>query len=586
MADETQPNGLPEAPKPPYDSPITYEIRDVDEIWNQFKYGRSSRIGPGTETLIFEPALTSSLGTEPGKTSFENLSLSRQQKDLLNGVIDNPDIVKGIEGKLRQYVDDSIRLTIRPDHLLPDTMNVLSFAKAKQTDQGEQLEEFATDATWEKFVYKFAPNTTTPGALEKELGFALQVFRVYMTEALRAKGQEPSQEKIIIEPPEDEIMKNEIKLSEFFKSYLSKRILKENINPLPLHIERKETLENPYQLPGQTPKISPEQPQEQIPPPANGRSREIIKKRFGTDRDSDLEGLRQSIVVEDKPDVSFEDIAGQDTAVNQARDLSRLLAHPELFDMYGIDPPRGILFHGPPGTGKTMIAKALANEANAGFVYIKATDLASKWYGDSEKFAKGIFTIAREQAEERGHCILYIDEVDSILPPRNGVRGTHEVTNRVIGTFLQEIDGLGTEAGKITVVASTNIPDNVDPAFLSRMSEWVEVPLPNAEGRTKILGKHFAAASERAKRDSFFDQSVNLVDIGQRTEGLSGRDLADLVQVILREKALQSLDGGYQPVTQSDILTAVENSAKTRTLKEEIRKRNQRIGFQPPQPNG
>lgn len=312
------------------------------------------------------------------------------------------------------------------------------------------------------------------------------------------------------------------------------------------------------------------------------KQKKAVKKRFGITRDPDLEGLRQAIVVEDKPDVSFDDIVGQDSAVKEARDLSKLLAHPELFKQYGIDPPRGILFYGPPGTGKTMIVKALANEANSGFVLVKASDLASKWYGDSEKFAKGVFTIAREQAEETGHCILYIDEVDSILPPRNGGLGTHEVTNRVIGTFLQEIDGLGTEEGKITVVASTNIPDNVDPAFLSRMSAWIEVPLPDETGRSKIFQNHFSKAAAKAGKESFLDQSVDLTQIGTRTEGLSGRDIADLVQIILTRKALKSIDTGYTPVTQDDILEAFIESAKTRDIKREVRARNQRIGFRPP----
>lgn len=447
-------------------------------------------------------------------------------------------------------------------------------------------------------------STTSREDLERNLDLAMQIFRICKTEPYKAIGSMPPEDTILID---GDYTDKKIILSNYFKEYYEKNFKKKdplenplNFQGIPDPKELEELMESSNipedfrerlrkfnrtqrRIESEHPELSPSEISKMAGEEEESQQRKItkeVKKRFGIQRDPELEGLRQSIVVEDRPDVSFEDIAGQDSAVQEAKNLARILARrDEIEKMYGPKlVPRGILFYGPPGGGKTMIAKALANEANAGFVMVRATDLASKWYGDSEKFAKGIFEIAREQADERGHCILYIDEVDSILPPRTS-GNTHEVTQRVVSTFLQEIDGLTTEAGQITIVASTNIPENVDPAFLSRMTSWIEVPLPAADGRAKILDTHFQKRAKEVGRDSFLDSSVDLNEIAQHIEGLSGRDIADLVQIVLLKKALNSLDHEYAPVTTADIFQALKDSTKSREMQKEIRKNAQRIGF-------
>jgi len=565
--DEQYPSRVPapESPKPPYDSPISYKIRDVDRIWDRIK-GSSilalQKVGTGTTLLINPPTI----GYKESPSGEGRLTLDLPSKRPVYSEIPNdPGAVPQIEAQLRKYVDD--RLRVSPQKSLDQTKYQLSFTKITDSE-GVSGEEIGLDYPDLGFKFTATDQYQTSEDLNRALELALQIFRVYKTEQYRFLGKEPPAETIIIYDYD-----GPVNISDFF-GHLVKASRLKNLNFDTINLQDYSDEDHGSDF-------------ESTLEPDREAFKKTIKKLFGTEDDEALEGLRQSIVIEAKPDVSFEDIAGQDEAVTKARELAELLAMtPKQMLADGITAPRGIIFTGPPGTGKTMIAKALAKEAKAGFVYVKATDLASKWYGDAEKLARGVFQIAREQAEENGHCILYIDEVDSILPPRNGGGGTHEVTNKVIGTFLQEIDGLATKVGRITVVASTNIPEQVDPAFLSRMEEWIPVPLPQTEGRVKIFENHFAGAARRAQRESFLDPSINLGEIAQRTDGLSGRDIADLVQIILRKRALRTRRTGLAaPVTQEDILNEIDESAKTRLLKTEVRKRNQRMGFQPPPEN-
>ncbi|MGB1698266.1 MAG: AAA family ATPase, partial [Thermoplasmatota archaeon] len=159
------------------------------------------------------------------------------------------------------------------------------------------------------------------------------------------------------------------------------------------------------------------------------------------------------------PSISYEDIGGLRDELQNVREMIELpLKHPELFERLGIDPPKGVLLHGPPGTGKTMIAKAVANEAGAQFYTINGPEIMSKFYGQSEENLRKTF----EEAEKTAPSIVFIDEMDSIAPKREEVQG--EVERRVVSQLLTLMDGLKGR-GKIIVIGATNRPDSVDEAL-------------------------------------------------------------------------------------------------------------------------
>lgn len=564
MPEEKKLGRLPEQSKPPYDSPITYVIQNPQQLYKDVLEKGSVFAGPKSN-LTGEPIINLRNGS---------FSIILPERETLREIFRTPlnkSQIDGINKALKIYLGQDISLIPKVDPLTHS-----EYFSFQLKDRHEELANIGHENSF----FSSFPSVNNVTQFEDSLKRALDLFRIFYTEAYRALGSEPPQGEILIGSEDSMKREQENKiLGDLLEeeNFSNRHLLNYFKIRLPRYNKFEENIFSKWEK--TLPESPPAFPHEETPPEVS-KMIERVKKKMGVTRDSELEGLRQSIVIEDKPDVSFGDIAGQDEAVNEARQLSQFLSHPELSEAYGIETPRGILFYGPPGTGKTMIAKALANEANAGFVYVKATDLASKWYGDAEKLAKGIFTIAREEAEITGHCILYIDEVDAILPPRNS-GDVHEVTHRVVSIFLQEMDGLATQSGKITVVASTNILDHVDPAFLSRMTAWIEVPLPEASGRRKIFETHFRKSAEKANKNTLMDSSVDLDKIAQACEGLSGRDIADLVQEVLMKKAIKSLRKGFEPVTQDDILEAIKKSSKARTAKKEIGNKNRTMGFRP-----
>jgi len=156
---------------------------------------------------------------------------------------------------------------------------------------------------------------------------------------------------------------------------------------------------------------------------------------------------------------SYEDIGGLRREIDLIREIIELpLRHPELFRKLGISPPRGVLLHGPPGTGKTMIAKAVANETSSNFTSISGPEIVSKFYGESEKHLRDIF----DDAEKNAPSIIFIDEIDSIAPKRSEIVGDSE--RRVVAQLLSLMDGLQSR-GEVVVIAATNRPNDIDPAM-------------------------------------------------------------------------------------------------------------------------
>jgi transitional endoplasmic reticulum ATPase len=202
---------------------------------------------------------------------------------------------------------------------------------------------------------------------------------------------------------------------------------------------------------------------------------------------------------------------------------------PDAFRNLGIRPPKGFLFFGPPGTGKTMLGKAVAHESEANFISAKSSSLLSKWYGESEKQISRLFQRARQVAP----AVVLIDEIDSLAPQRGAGFGEASVTERVVNSLLAEMDGLEELQG-VVVVGVTNRPNLLDRALLrpGRFDELVYVPVPEQEGRRRILQIHTSGMP--------LGDDVDLDSLAERTSGYTGADLENLV----RKAGLESLRAG------------------------------------------
>ncbi|HEY9207215.1 MAG TPA: CDC48 family AAA ATPase [Candidatus Methanoperedens sp.] len=218
--------------------------------------------------------------------------------------------------------------------------------------------------------------------------------------------------------------------------------------------------------------------------------------------------------------ITYEDIGGLRREIGLIREMIELpLRHPELFQKLGIDPPKGVLLHGPPGTGKTMIAKAVANETDANFVSISGPEIMSKYYGESEKQLRSIF----EDAEKSAPTIIFIDEIDSIAPKREEVTG--EVERRVVAQLLSLMDGLKTR-GQVMVIAATNRPNAIDPALRrgGRFDREIEIGIPDRLGRLEILQVH----TRGMPLSDDMDEKKGMREIADLTHGFVGADLSSL----------------------------------------------------------
>ncbi|MGB0236949.1 MAG: CDC48 family AAA ATPase, partial [Poseidonia sp.] len=223
--------------------------------------------------------------------------------------------------------------------------------------------------------------------------------------------------------------------------------------------------------------------------------------------------------------ITYEDVGGIGQQLQKVREMIELpLKHPELFRRLGIDPPKGVLLHGPPGTGKTMIAKAVATEVNAHFKSINGPEIISKYYGESEKQLREIF----DEAADNAPAIVFIDEIDSICPKREDVTG--EVERRVVAQMLTLMDGMQGR-DNVVVIGATNRRDALDPALRrpGRFDREIEIGVPDREGRSEIMDVH---TRQMPIADDF--------DVGwvlDNTYGFVGADLAALV----REAAMRAL---------------------------------------------
>jgi transitional endoplasmic reticulum ATPase len=257
------------------------------------------------------------------------------------------------------------------------------------------------------------------------------------------------------------------------------------------------------------------------------------------------------------PNIGWDDVGGVDDARERLREGIELpLKFPEAFRRMGIRPAKGFLLYGPPGTGKTLLAKATAREAEANFIATKSSDLLSKWYGESEQQIARLFARARQVAP----TVIFIDELDSLVPARGGGLGEPQVTERVVNTILAEMDGLE-ELQSVVVIGATNRPNLIDPALLrpGRFDELIYVAVPDQSGRRHILGIHTG--------DMPLAEDVDLDHLATRTERFTGADLEDLV----RRAGLHALRSSIEAVvvTMADFEAALSDTRASVTVEME-----------------
>jgi proteasome regulatory subunit len=235
--------------------------------------------------------------------------------------------------------------------------------------------------------------------------------------------------------------------------------------------------------------------------------------------DGETDARAQAMQVEAKPDVTYGDIGGLEEQIREVREtVEAPLLEAEQFEEVGIEPPSGVLLHGPPGTGKTMLARAVANETDATFIRMAGSELVQKFIGEGARLVRDLF----ELAEEREPAVIFIDEIDAIASKRTDSKtsGDAEV-QRTMMQLLSEMDGFE-DRGEVRIIAATNRFDMLDRAILrpGRFDRLIEVPEPDQEGRERILEIHTEGMP--------LAEDVRLSALAELTEGFSGAELASL----------------------------------------------------------
>jgi len=227
--------------------------------------------------------------------------------------------------------------------------------------------------------------------------------------------------------------------------------------------------------------------------------------------------IASEVIHPDDIHVQFADIGGLETIISSLREsVIYPLLYPNLFNNSSLlaGAPKGVLLFGPPGCGKTMLAKALAKESGATFINVAVSVLTNKWFGESNKLVAGLFGLARKTQP----CIIFIDEIDSFLRERS--KGDHEVTAMMKAEFMTLWDGLLSSSDRIVVLGATNRPTDIDTAILRRMPKRFAVGLPDLQQRRKIL--------DLMLKETTLQPSFPLDALAERTHGLSGSDLKEL----------------------------------------------------------
>jgi len=259
---------------------------------------------------------------------------------------------------------------------------------------------------------------------------------------------------------------------------------------------------------------------------------------------SNPSALRETVV--EVPTVTWEDIGGLEDVKRELKETVQYpVEHPEKFQKFGLSPSKGVLFYGPPGCGKTLLAKAIANECQSNFISIKGPELLTMWFGESEANVRDIFDKARSAAP----CVLFFDELDAIAKARGSSLGdAGGAADRVINQVLTEMDGMGAKKN-VFIIGATNRPDIIDPAILrpGRLDQLIYIPLPDLPSRIAIL--------RSVLKNSPIAKDVDLEFLAKKTAGFSGADLTEICQrackLAIRESIEKDIERQQQQQQQA-----------------------------------
>ncbi|MEK6941009.1 MAG: AAA family ATPase [Nanoarchaeota archaeon] len=251
----------------------------------------------------------------------------------------------------------------------------------------------------------------------------------------------------------------------------------------------------------------------------------------------------EKFVIIEKPDTKWEELGGLHDQIRELKEVVELpLKNPEIFRELGIKPPKGVILHGPSGTGKTMLAKAVAASTNATFIEIIASELNQKFIGEGAKLVKDLFAVAREKSP----TIIFIDEIDALAGERleNATSGEREVQRTFI-QFLAEMDGFKS-LDNVKIIAATNRIDTIDPALLrpGRFDRLVEVGMPNKEEREEIFKIH---------TENMNTEKISLSSLAKKTEEFSGAD----IQAVCTEAGYNALRDNRKKIIFKDFINAI-----------------------------